>query len=474
MRIVTVSLAVLTMVAQLSCRKTAEVRTFNAEQIADRTRPATVEIVTQLEVTVEFHELTLNKDKLGSALRQRLGGGVSSAQQGIEAGLDVLLGDPGSFLEQADTTRTVTKTISSIGTGLVITPNGYIVTNAHVVEPEEEELKEAVVSSISDVAGKDVEDLRSLVAQLTPGRSPTEEAEERFKIAVARLYARGSRIANLRRSVDAVMGSTGSGSDSKAKRMPCEVKKPGTPIPGKDVEILKMEGDDFPTMPLAANLSEGGVRMGTDLFVLGYPGDVALNPNFSLPTRLQPSLTTGIVSGIKDMTGGWKVIQTNAAINPGNSGGPVLNNKGEVVGLATFTLRGQDGTVPQGVGFVVSVDLVNEFLGELNVRPSPSHFTGRYLEALSAWEDHRTTRARQLFRDLSYSYPESPAVAGFLKELDNGDPAPHTVAPPDSPKPEKAGSSSVGPHAQRNPAVILLVIGGLLALVVVIVVLANR
>src|ERR1035438_9336239 len=117
MRIVAVSLAVLTMVAQLSCRKTAEVRTFNAEQIADRTRPATVEIVTQLEVTVEFHELTLNKDKLGAALRQRLGGDVSSAQQGIEAGLDVLLGDPGSFLQQADTTRTVTKTISSIGTG---------------------------------------------------------------------------------------------------------------------------------------------------------------------------------------------------------------------------------------------------------------------------------------------------------------------------------------------------------------------
>ena len=110
---------------------------------------------------------------------------------------------------------------------------------------------------------------------------------------------------------------------------------------------------------------------------MGYPGSVALFPEFTKSGRVQPSLTTGHVSGIKDMSGGWQVIQMDAAINPGNSGGPVLNNRGEAVGLATFQLAGT-----QGLNFAESIDLARQFLNESNVKPRESEFTRKYDEAL--------------------------------------------------------------------------------------------
>jgi S1-C subfamily serine protease len=478
MRTISVSVALLAMLAASGCRRTTELRRLTAVQVADRARPATFTIVTQLEANVEVHELAFDKDKLASGLKARLSGGNHTHEQVYKALFDFLLSDPGSFLSETGSTRVVNKTISSIGTGLAITPNGYVVTNAHVVEPEEEDLKKVVVSSIADLVAEDVDKVRKTVDQELPGSDPGKEAEERLKSALEEHYAHTSRIAGLNRNVSAVMGYTSSGTDVSVRRISCEVKKAGTPIPGKDVAILKMEGDDFPTIPLAAGLQEGDVRTGADLFVLGYPGDVALNPNFSLPSRLEPSLTTGHVSGIKGMADGWKVIQTDAAINPGNSGGPVLNDKGEVIGLATFTIRGREGgPVTQGLNFVVSIDVVNEFLNELNVRPSQSRFSTKYLAALNAWEGHNTGTARRLFRELNEAHPESSAVQDFVRQLGD-EPIQSAQARPITdkrqPNTKTERTSDPGKTRERHPGFIILFVAVVLALILTFVILANR
>ena len=447
-------------------------------QVADRAKPATFTIITQLQVSVEVHDWNFDKDKLGTAIRSRLGAGNHTHEEIYKALFNALLADPGSFLVDTGGTRTVNKKISSLGTGLVITPNGYLVTNAHVVEPEEDDLKKAVLSSISDLVEEDVAKLRQTVDQELPGSVPNQESVDRLQSALQQQYQRTSRIANVSSSITAVGGYTNIGGDVNVTHIPCEVKKAGTPIPGKDVAILKMEGDDFPTVPLATSLDEGGVRTGAELFVLGYPGDVALNPNFSLPSRLEPSLTTGHVSGIKGMSDGWKVIQTDAAINPGNSGGPVLNDKGEVIGLATFTIRGrEDGPVAEGLNFVVSIDVVNEFLNELNVHPSESRFTTKYLTALNAWEAHRTGTARRLFKELNEQHPESSAVQEFVRELGDtpiktaqGRPPNHEPAP----TPVKERTSTTHEPRERHPGLIILFAAVVLALILTVIVLANR
>ena len=475
MRKLSAVIAVFAAVAAVCCRRpTAELRHLSGVQIADRAKPATVIVVTELEANVAVHELKADHEKLAADLRSRVAGIRPSDTEGHKMAYAVFLDDPGRYLTDTGRVRTVTKKVTGTGTGLIVTPDGYLVTNAHVVEPDEEELKHVLVSSVADLVGQDLQELRSEISRLVPGTSPSDEAVERIRKVLATQYAQTTKLNNLKRSIHALMGYTKHGDDVDVEGIPCEVKKVGKPVPGKDVAILKMEGSDFPTLPLAHDLSEGVVRMGAELFILGYPGAVALDPAFSLPSRLEPSLTGGHVSGIKIMTDGWKVIQTDAAINPGNSGGPVFNDMGEVVGLATFMIRGEEnGPAAQGLNFVVSIDLVNEFLNDLNVKPAQGRFTAMYLQALDAYESHKTARALAIFKELNAMHPESGAIQEFVKQL-GANPAMAERVPAKRAEVDSVERPRTVTRRAGHPMAVLIVIGVVLAAVLAVVVLANR
>jgi serine protease Do len=88
------------------------------------------------------------------------------------------------------------------------------------------------------------------------------------------------------------------------------------------------------------------------------------------PFGLDHSVTLGIVShtGRADISpvgrpGTYDFIQTDASINPGNSGGPVLNLRGEVVGIATAV-----NATGQGIGFAIPINMAKEIVGQLRER----------------------------------------------------------------------------------------------------------
>ncbi|MGQ9501842.1 MAG: trypsin-like peptidase domain-containing protein [Anaerolineae bacterium] len=84
------------------------------------------------------------------------------------------------------------------------------------------------------------------------------------------------------------------------------------------------------------------------------------------PFGLDRTLTVGVISALgrplqkDDNTVIYNVIQTDAAINPGNSGGPLLNVRGEVIGVNTAIRQNAEG-----IGFAVSVDTVRRVVPEL-------------------------------------------------------------------------------------------------------------
>jgi S1-C subfamily serine protease len=234
-----------------------------------------------------------------------------------------------------------------------------------------------------------------------------------------------------------------------------------------------MDGDDFPTLPLAASLTDGAVRTGAELFIMGYPGELALDTAFSIPSRLEPSLTYGHVSGIKEMTeGDWKAIQTDASISPGNSGGPALNNVGQVVGLATFTIQGEH---TQNLNFAISVDVVQEFLRDLDVTPSQSAFTTTYLQALDAYESGDRRQAMALLQGLSARHPESSIVRAKLRQFGGGQV--QAVASPGPPRPAPTPTPSIVtvPPVQRKsgPVIFFFFVAGFLAAVLIVIVLTQ-
>ena len=118
-----------------------------------------------------------------------------------------------------------------------------------------------------------------------------------------------------------------------------------------DLAILAYEGNVEPIeLSPSADLA-----LAESVLVVGYPMSDVLGSGVKV--------SAGIVSGI-DATQGGRAIAIDGAINPGNSGGPVVNQKGEVVGVASATLVGER---INAVGFASRVDGLRNLMKKNNI-----------------------------------------------------------------------------------------------------------
>jgi S1-C subfamily serine protease len=79
------------------------------------------------------------------------------------------------------------------------------------------------------------------------------------------------------------------------------------------------------------------------------------------PRGLEGTVTAGILSSVRDSGEGFKVLQTDAAVNPGNSGGPLVNNRGQAIGVVSFKLRSAEG-----LNFAIPINYVRGLLNNLH------------------------------------------------------------------------------------------------------------
>jgi serine protease Do len=118
-----------------------------------------------------------------------------------------------------------------------------------------------------------------------------------------------------------------------------------------DLAVLRIEGKGpFPVLPAGRS---DDLLVGETVIAIGNP------------LGLGHSITTGIISAqrrrIPTGEGIFSVfIQTDASINPGNSGGPLLNIRGELIGINTAIAR-----QAQGIGFAIPIDTARRVLGDL-------------------------------------------------------------------------------------------------------------
>ncbi|MEX2570931.1 MAG: trypsin-like peptidase domain-containing protein [Gemmatimonadota bacterium] len=129
--------------------------------------------------------------------------------------------------------------------------------------------------------------------------------------------------------------------------------------PNTDVAVLKIDATDLPTVQLGQS---GGLEVGDWVLALGYP------------LSLGETVTAGIVSAMGRNIGIMQpseqapaplehFIQTDAAINPGNSGGPLVNLRGEVIGINT-AIASPTG-IYAGYGFAVPIELAKRVADDL-------------------------------------------------------------------------------------------------------------
>ena len=106
-----------------------------------------------------------------------------------------------------------------------------------------------------------------------------------------------------------------------------------------DLALVKVEATGLPVIPMG---NSSKLEVGEPVMAIGNP------------FGLEQTVTTGIVSATGRTIGAGPYddfIQTDASINPGNSGGPLVNTRGEVVGVNTMIASGTGGSV--GIGFAI-------------------------------------------------------------------------------------------------------------------------
>lgn len=130
--------------------------------------------------------------------------------------------------------------------------------------------------------------------------------------------------------------------------------------PVTDVAVIQIQSNNLPTIAIG---NSNALKTGEWVIAIGNP------------LGLDNTVTAGIISatdrsasdiGAPDRRVGY--IQTDTAINPGNSGGPLLNARGEVIGMNTAIIQGA-----QGLGFAIPIDTVQKVAQQLITKGVVQH-----------------------------------------------------------------------------------------------------
>jgi S1-C subfamily serine protease len=126
--------------------------------------------------------------------------------------------------------------------------------------------------------------------------------------------------------------------------------------PSHDLALLQI---DAPNLVPAVLAESKNLVVGQKVYAIGNP------------FGLQGTMTTGIISAIRSIHNPQgapieNAIQTDAAINPGNSGGPLLNSRGEVIGINSLIATNPNENIEQsaGIGFAIPIDTAKVVLGD--------------------------------------------------------------------------------------------------------------
>ncbi len=134
--------------------------------------------------------------------------------------------------------------------------------------------------------------------------------------------------------------------------------------PNSDLAVIRIHAPKEKLTPLKLGDSRQ-VQIGQMAIAIGNP--------FGLDRTITRGVVSALGRSLKSDTGRQirNVIQTDAAINPGNSGGPLLNSRGEVIGINAAIFTPSGGSV--GIGFAIPVNTAKKLLPELIARGRASH-----------------------------------------------------------------------------------------------------
>lgn len=387
----------------------AGAQTIPAEHNYAINAPGVAMVQTVFSATVYVNKVEINQRRFNllvdSVKRLDTSGAMMSSERKLDLVVKAMYNNPLRYFSATTQYLSQQHRILSNGTGFFITGDGYFITNCHVIDRDSAFIRQKfILSTFQEVADANIRSLQSSWAVTL-----TEEQRNLLYNSYSLIYSQLSSMIlfDLKKEIFVVYRA------DNGKEKPFKVKKPaqviikGKAMPGKDVAILKI--DDVKNMPSIPVSRDSVISIGERILVYGFPEPATNNAFLAEESNSEPTLTAGVVSAMKQSLGGWPVIQMDAIISHGSSGSPVCNDKGEVIGLATFgSLEQNASALASGYNFAIPVSVMKEFLDSVKVKPKLSQPSLWYNEALRLYFQAYYNKALKRFEDvqkLNVNYP---------------------------------------------------------------------
>ncbi len=345
----------------------------SSQAVFARVEPAIVLIYARFsaELTVPGHTMSsAQQQALGNVLVAKANAGqldLSNQQAVGIAATEELAANIFTYLspdpDPAKLQKLPAEQVTMIGSGFIVSRDGAVVTNAHIVAPGENLIKPVMLRQVAGM-------LAAAPTLPQTGGPPIvlpPDVMQRSKDAALKWTLKYAHVSDITTTLLAFTGTSIAGELDATQAIPAKLVMAGGPLPSEDVAVIKLDSRKrWFTATLGA---ESALRVGDRLYVLGYPATANLNPTLTQAVSFGPKLTQGALSGRQHMEG-WNALQTDAATTHGNSGGPILNSTGQVVGVLTFgSIDPDTGQEVQGSSVGVPESVVKVFLAKADVKP---------------------------------------------------------------------------------------------------------
>jgi len=335
------------------------------------------------------------------------------------------------------------------GSGFIVNAEGYIGTNGHVAtaSPVDAIIKQAIYALFlkgdatlfnyladkvglteSDLAGKSSDDALKLVIDTfyTKLDDSSVKATNSMQNLVVSVTSTPPDVTQLIEDTNDRKAYTEDDNVVPAKLIDSNYKELDGPVRGgftaSDVALIKLQsGSNYPTVKLG---SIDNIEQGSSLSILGYPGNASDNSIVGSETA-NATLTNGKVSSIKNANGSdLKVIETDTTIGHGNSGGPAMNDNGQVVGVATYSVDASgagDGTY----NYIRDIADFEALLDSNGVKAETSETQTAWEMGMDKYYNSHYKSALKYFETVADLYPNHTKVDKFIASaqthIDNGD-----------------------------------------------------
>jgi serine protease Do len=357
-------------------------RPLTGDRIFHASRPAVVLVQGEYSVKASIPDADLGPGKQ-AAIEDQLLAMVSSGQLPLDenrinqAAFDIIASNPDAYFVPSSNRVDDSYDLFNSGTGFFVTENGYLITASHVVSATSADLKAEILDleKQPDNVARNRDELRKSI-QSDAGFSVSDAQLDRLSSWMQGWEARYISLDSVDAKYFVASGASVDAGDRVTTTGTRATLVQEEPVyPDRDVALLKADVSNVPSLRLAPMDPTPGQAD----YVVGYPRKGYLQEaapfNASVPiVRSSGHVQTRIARS------DWTAFGTDAEVTHGNSGGPVLDGRGDVLGVISFGTDASGNTPAQN--YFVPSSVVRQLLVKAGVTARVGTATPNYYRAL--------------------------------------------------------------------------------------------